>query len=86
MTRGRRTCASARGCERYPLLAGTGWGEVTNAGDTVSFRVLGGTVRIAEVSLPAGKIDALHVDDALVALTGPVTLTTGQELTATVRP
>jgi non-lysosomal glucosylceramidase len=70
-----------RSCERYPLLAGTGWGEITNAGNTVSFRVLGGTVRIGEISLQSGAVDAIQVDGAPVDLAEPVTVTAGSQLT-----
>jgi non-lysosomal glucosylceramidase len=73
-----------RGCERYPLLAGTGWGEVTNAGNAVSFLVLGGTVRIGEISLQSGEVDAVEVDGTPADLTEPVMLTAGSRLTATV--
>jgi non-lysosomal glucosylceramidase len=77
-----------RGVERYPLLAGTGWGEVRSTADTVSFRVLGGTVRISKVSLQAGEIEAMHVDAAQVAadvLAKPLTIATGSQLTVTLR-
>jgi len=72
------------GADRYPLLAGTGWGEVTAAAAAVSLRVLGGTVRISQVSLQSGEIGAIHVDGAQVALAEPVTLETGSVLTVTV--
>jgi non-lysosomal glucosylceramidase len=70
-----------RGCERYPLLAGTGWGEVTTAGDAVSFRVLGGTVRVGQLSLQSGQVGAIQVDGRPSVLAEPVALTTGSQLT-----
>jgi uncharacterized protein (DUF608 family) len=75
-----------RAFDQYPLLAGTGWGEVTSASDSVSFRVLGGAVRIGQVSLDTGEVHAVRVDGAPVAAPRPLTLTTGSQLAVIVTP
>jgi hypothetical protein len=56
------------GAERYPLIAGHGWGEVTVSGREVAFRCLGGEVRLTQVSVPAGVIGAVRVDGAPVTV------------------
>jgi non-lysosomal glucosylceramidase len=50
-----------RGAERYPLLAGTGWGEVRNSAGAACVTVLGGELRLASVSVPDGGISAVQV-------------------------
>lgn len=82
------------GAERYPLMAGPGWGEVTVAGQSVSFRCLGGEVPLTAVSLPAGAIGAVRLAGRPVpaaitaggqraAFTGPAALADGDTLTLT---
>jgi non-lysosomal glucosylceramidase len=80
-----------RGAERYPLLAGTGWGEVRNSPDAASVTVLGGELRLTCVSVQAGEISAVHVAgepvrcDVAAAvgqarLAAPLSLPAGSEL------
>jgi non-lysosomal glucosylceramidase len=80
------------GAERYPLIAGPGWGEVTVAGQVASFRCLGGEVPLAAVAVPAGVIEAVRVGGRPVAaevtaggqlgrLAGPTTVPDGGTLT-----
>ena len=80
-----------RGADRYPLLAGTGWGEVRNSPATASVAILGGEVRLACVSVQGGEIGAVQVDGEAVAsdvaavpgqarLAAPLSLPEGSEL------
>ena len=82
------------GAERYPLIAGPGWGEVTVSDRAVSFRCLGGQVPLTQVSVPAGVIEAVQVGSQPVAvettaggqlakLTDPVSVPEGASLTVT---
>jgi non-lysosomal glucosylceramidase len=85
-----------RGADRYPLLAGTGWGEVSNSPGAASLRVIGGELTLASVSVAAGRITAVRADGSPVAcgaaashgqvrLTAPLALTEGAELTVLLR-
>ncbi len=85
------------GAERYPLIAGPGWGEVTVSDRTASFRCLGGAVPVAEVSVPAGAIGAVQIGGRHVAvettdagqlarLADPVLVPEKGELAVTLRP
>jgi non-lysosomal glucosylceramidase len=85
-----------RGADRYPLLAGTGWGEVTNSAGEALVRILGGEVRLASVSVQAGRIGAVRVSGEQLAcdpgaapgqarLTAPVSLPEGAELSVMLR-
>jgi hypothetical protein len=56
------------GAERYPLIAGHGWGEVTVSGREVAFLCLGGEIRLTQVSVPAGVIRSVRLDDAPVTV------------------
>jgi uncharacterized protein (DUF608 family) len=82
------------GAERYPLIAGPGWGEVTVDDQAVSLRCLGGQVPLAQVSVPAGVIEAVRVGGRPVAaemaaggqlarLTEPALVAEGDSLTVT---
>jgi hypothetical protein len=82
------------GAERYPLIAGPGWGEVTVSDRAVSFMCLGGQVPLTQVSVPAGVIGAVQVggrpsavetttDGQLAKLTDPVSIPEGGSLTVT---
>jgi non-lysosomal glucosylceramidase len=82
------------GAERYPLIAGPGWGEVTASDRAASFRCLGGEVPLTEVSVPAGVIGTVRVSGRPVAvettaggqrakLTDPVSVPAGGSLTVT---
>jgi uncharacterized protein (DUF608 family) len=79
------------GAERYPLIAGPGWGEVTAAERTLTFRCLGGEVPLTEVSVPAGVIEAVTIGGRraavevtaggqLARLAGPATVPDGGTL------
>ena len=76
-------------------MAGTGWGEVRNSETAASVRILGGTVRLSRVSLPAGKITDVRANGGPVAwdtgsgrhealLAEPLSLPDGAELTITI--
>jgi hypothetical protein len=56
-----------RGAERYPLLAGTGWGEVQNRAGEARVTILGGEVRLAKLSVQAGEISGVQVAGEPVA-------------------
>jgi non-lysosomal glucosylceramidase len=82
------------GAERYPLIAGPGWGEVTASDRAASFRCLGGEVPLTEVSVPAGVIGTVRVSGQPVAvettaggqrakLTDPVSVPEGGSLIVT---
>jgi hypothetical protein len=82
------------GAERYPLIAGRGWGEVTISDRAASLRCLGGQVPLTEVSVPAGVIGAVQVGGQPVAvettaggqlarLIDPVSVPEGGSLTVT---
>jgi hypothetical protein len=82
------------GAERYPLIAGRGWGEVTTSARTASFRCLGGEVPLTQVSVPAGVIGTVRVDGRpvtvetaaggqLVKLGDPVSVPEGGSVTVT---
>jgi hypothetical protein len=79
------------GAERYPLIAGPGWGEVTASDGAVSFRCLGGRVPLSQVSVPAGVIEAVQVggrptavevtaDGRLARLAEPLSIPDGESL------
>lgn len=81
-----------RGADRYPLMAGTGWGEVRNSEMTASVRILGGNLRLSRISLPARKIVEVRANGGPVAwntgagghealLAEPLSLPDGAELT-----
>jgi hypothetical protein len=59
--RGAERLRLARGVERYPLLAGTGWGEVENRAHEARVTILGGEVRLAQMSVQAGEITGVQV-------------------------
>jgi hypothetical protein len=82
------------GAERYPLIAGTGWGEVTVADQSVSFRCLGGAVPLTSVSVPAAAIRSVRLagrpetaqltaGGLLATFAEPVTLADGDTLVVT---
>jgi uncharacterized protein (DUF608 family) len=82
------------GAERYPLIAGPGWGEVTASDRAASFRCLGGEVPLTEVSVPGGVIGTVRVGGRPVAvettaggrlakLADPVSVPAGGSLTVT---
>ncbi|HUN31332.1 MAG TPA: GH116 family glycosyl-hydrolase [Trebonia sp.] len=82
------------GAERYPVIAGPGWGQVTTSGPAVSFHCLGGQLPVTEVSVPGGVIRAVHVggelaaaaitaDGQLARLAAPVSIPEGGTLTVT---
>jgi non-lysosomal glucosylceramidase len=82
------------GAERYPLIAGPGWGEVTVSDRAASLRCLGGQVPLTRVSVPSGAIEAVQVDGRPVAiettadsqlakLTEPASVPDGGTLTVT---
>ena len=84
------------GADRYPLRAGTGLGELTAAGQAVSFRCRGGTVRVERISMQAGAIRTVHLDgesvpvevsadDHQVLLADPVSVADGAELVVMLR-
>ena len=56
------------GAERYPLIAGPGWGEVTVSDRVASLRCLGGQVPLTQISVPAGVIGAVQVGGRRVAV------------------
>ena len=79
------------GAERYPLIAGPGWGEVTASDGAVSFRCRGGRVPLRQVSVPAGVIEAVQVggrptavevtaDGRLARLAEPLSIPEGDSL------
>ena len=79
------------GADRYPLIAGPGWGEVTASDGAVSFRCLGGRVPLSQVSVPAGVIEAVLVggrpaavevtaDGRLARLAEPLSILDGESL------
>ncbi|HUN36357.1 MAG TPA: GH116 family glycosyl-hydrolase [Trebonia sp.] len=83
-----------RGAERYPLVAGPAWGEVTVSDGAVSFRCLGGELPVTEVCVPAGVIGAVQAggrpavletaaDGQLARLTSPVSVPEGGVLSVT---
>ncbi len=91
---GRAPAARAAARERYPLIAGPAWGEVTVADQAVSFRCLGGELPLTQVRVPAGVIGAVHVGGRpaaaeisdggrLARLTRPVSVPEGGSLTVT---
>jgi non-lysosomal glucosylceramidase len=80
-----------RGADRYPLLAGTGWGEVTSSAHAASVQVLGGEIPVALLCVQSGEIAGVQVNGEPVAcdagagpgqvrLTPPVSLQDGSEL------
>jgi non-lysosomal glucosylceramidase len=58
------------GADRYPLLAGTGWGQVTGGAEALTFRCLGGSVRLTEISVPAGAIRSVSAGGQQPAIQG----------------
>ncbi len=79
------------GAERYPLIAGPGWGEVTASDGAVSFRCRGGRLPLSQVSVPAGVIEAVQVggrptavevtaDGRLARLAEPLSIPEGDSL------
>jgi len=86
-----------RGAERYPLLAGTAWGEATVGESTASLRVAAGRLPLERLSVPAADITAVSLDDQAVEATAgpagrlsrlgsPLTVAEGQTLTVTFAP
>jgi non-lysosomal glucosylceramidase len=84
------------GAERYPLIAGPAWGEVTVCDRVASFTCLGGELPVAQVCVPAGVIGVVRVggrpaavettaDGRLARLTEPVSVPEGGILTVTLR-
>jgi non-lysosomal glucosylceramidase len=55
-----------RSIDRYPLLAGTGWGVVAAGDRLVSFQCLGGSVAVSELTVHGADIAEVWLDGSVV--------------------